>query len=90
MEPIDPRVDPSLVADGSRPVVLAEHSDTYKPLPSIRTPAGFVITRWRLTEEERAALVSGQDLFITVLAEGAICPLLPSVGPLDWTWNGKA
>jgi hypothetical protein len=53
MEIADPRVDPSLVPEGSRAVVIAEHQTEYRDLPSIRTPDGQVITRWTLTDEER-------------------------------------
>lgn len=84
MEPVDPRIDPALVPAGSRPVVVAEHQYEYKDLPSVRTPDGKVITRWTLTDEERAAIVRGDDVFLTIWSHGAINPVYLSVGPLDW------
>jgi hypothetical protein len=84
MEIVDPRVDPSLVPEGSRAVVIAEHQAEYQDLPSIRTPDGQVITRWTLTDAERAAIVRGEDIYITLLSHGAINPLFATVGPVNW------
>lgn len=94
MDIVDPRVDPSLVPDGSRAVVIAEHQDEYRDLPSVRTPAVFcegrmvtppqVITRWSLSLDERAAIVRGEDIYVTILSDGAINPLFVTVGPVDW------
>lgn len=84
MKIIDPRIDPSLVPADSRAIVIAEHQDEYQDLPSIRTPAGQVITRWELSTEERAAIAAGEDLYITIVSRRAINPLLATVGYLDW------
>lgn len=84
MEIVDPRVHPSLVPEGSRAVVIAEHQDEYRDLPSIRTPKGQVITRWSLNDAERAAIVRGEDIYITLLSHGPINPLYATVGPVNW------
>jgi hypothetical protein len=84
LEIVDPRVNPQLVPEGSRAVVIAEHQDEYRDLPSIRTPNGYVITRWSLTDEERAAVVRGEDIYITLLSHGPINPLFATVGPVNW------
>lgn len=84
MEIADPRVDPALVPDGSKAVVIAEHQDEYRDLPSIRTPDGQVITRWTLTDDERRAVASGEDIFVTLLAGGSINPFFVTVGPVNW------
>jgi dihydrofolate reductase len=84
MEIADPRVDPSLVPEGSRAVVIAEHQTEYRDLPSIRTPDGQVITRWTLTDEERLRVLGGEDIYITLLSHGAINPLFATVGPVNW------
>lgn len=84
MDPIDPRIDPAKVPAGSAAVVIAEHQNEYRDLPSVRTPNGYVITRWTLTDDERRRIANGEDLFITLLSHGRIFPLLPSVGPIDW------
>jgi hypothetical protein len=84
MESIDPKVDPALVPPQARPVLVAETQDEYHNLASIRTPAGQVITRWTFTPEERAKIAAGEDLFITILSRGQICPMSVTVGFNDW------
>jgi hypothetical protein len=95
MEIVDPRVDPSLVPLGSRAIVIAEHQDEYRDLPSIRTPAGvdaqgrlvrppYVITRWAPTDDDRAAILRGEDVYVTLLSHGPINPFFVTVGPVDW------
>jgi hypothetical protein len=84
MDIADPRVDPRLVPYGSFAVVIAEHQDEYRDLPSIRTPLGQVITRWALDEEDRAAIARGEDVYVTILSPGPIRPLFLTVGPSDW------
>jgi hypothetical protein len=80
--PVDPCVDPAMVPEGSRPILIAKDQD-YKTLPSIITPGRVVITRWELTEEERVLIVCGADLYITIWG-APIRPLLPTIGPIDW------
>lgn len=87
MNIVDPRIDPRLVPSGSRAVVFAEQQAKYLDLPSVRTPRGQVITRWALSNEERAAILRGEDIFVTLLSNGAINPLFVTVGPCDWTAN---
>lgn len=84
MNIIDPRINPADVPPLSWPVVIADQQDEYQDLPSVRTPAGQVITRWEFTPEERAAIAQGEDLYITIISRGSINPLLATVGPLDW------
>lgn len=86
MEIVDPRVHPSLVPDGSRAqVVNGPRGDEYRDLPSIYTPDGYVITRWSLSDDERAAIVRGEDIFVTLISCGLINPFFVTVGPVDWT-----
>lgn len=87
MEIADPRVDPRLVPDGSRPLVLNDAEKNYRDLPSIRTPGGQVITRWALSDQERLAVAAGEDIYVTILSVGGICPLFVTVGPVDWRAN---
>jgi hypothetical protein len=84
VEIADPRIDPSLVPDGSRAVVIAEHQAEYRDLPSVRTPGGQVITRWVPTDEERQRIAAGEDIFVTLLSHGAINPLFVTVGAVNW------
>jgi hypothetical protein len=88
MEIVDPRVNPQLVPEGSRAVVIAEHQPEYRDLPSVRTPGGQVITRWSLSDAERAAILRGEDIFVTLLSHGPITPLFVTVGPVDWREQG--
>jgi hypothetical protein len=85
MELTDPRVDPALVPAGSKAQVInGPKGDEYVDLPAIRTPNGYVITRWSLTDAERAAIVRGEDIFVTLLSRGSINPMFVTVGPVDW------
>lgn len=84
MEITDPRVDPALVPDGSVAQVVNNRQRTYRDLPSIVTPTGRVITRWTPTDEERAAVFAGADVFVTLLTAGAINPFYVTVGPVNW------
>lgn len=84
MEPIDPRVHPSLLPPGCRALVVAEQQDEYQNLPSIVTTDGRVITRWELTEAERRALLNGEDVYLTIFGV-PIRPVFLSVGPCDWS-----
>jgi hypothetical protein len=86
MEPVDPRIDPRLVPDGSRAAVVAEHQEDYVNLPSIITPAGTVISRWTLTDEERRLILEGEDIFLSCYTFGhPLQPVLLNVGPLDYS-----
>lgn len=85
MEIADPRVDPRLVPPGSKAIVIAEHQDEYRDLPSIRTPNGYVITRWSPSAEERMAILKGEDIYVTLCSFGAINPMFVTIGPVDWT-----
>lgn len=94
MNPIDPRVHPDLVPEGSKPVRIAEKQEEYITLPSIRTPAkikdgeilhpGYVITRWEPSAEERAAILRGEDIYITLVTAGSINPMFVTVGQCNW------
>lgn len=91
MKPVDPRIDPRLVPQGSRAVVIAKRQKEYTPLPCIRTPNFRVISRWEPTHEEREAIARGADLFLTVLADGPVQPVLLTVGTDDAVvfWNDE-
>lgn len=88
MDIADPRVPPELVPRGSRAIVIAEHQDEYRDLPSVRTPGGQVITRWSPSTEERAAIVRGEDIYVTLITGGGpINPMFVTVGHVDWNTN---
>jgi hypothetical protein len=56
---------------GSEPIerVLAKDQPQYIPLPMVYldTPSRPVISRWRLSEVERAAVAAGADVVLTQL-----------------------
>jgi hypothetical protein len=85
MTPVDPRVDPRLVPAGSRPKVMGELQKEFDDLPSIRTPDCQIITRWALTDEEKAAIIRGEDIYLTILSCESMQPVIMTVGPIDWT-----
>jgi hypothetical protein len=85
MEIVDPRVPPSLVPDGSQAQVInGPRGDEYRDLPSIQTPDGQIITRWALSDAERAAIVRGDDVYVTLISDGTINPFFVTVGPVNW------
>ena len=62
MQPASP-VIPGLE---DREVVYAKDQPEYLPLPSLRTKSGHVVARWALTDEERALIAEGADVFLTL------------------------
>lgn len=80
----DPRVNPVLLPEGSRAVVIADNQEEFLSLPSVRTPGGQVVTRWGLTDDERRAVFEGTPVFVTLLSPGPIAPMMVSVGPKNW------
>ena len=62
MQPASP-VIPGLE---DREVVYAKDQPEYLPLPSLRTKSGHVGARWALTDEERALIAEGADVFLTL------------------------
>jgi hypothetical protein len=85
MDIVDPRIDPALVVNGSKAAIMNGSQNQYRDLPSVRTPMGQVITRWSPTMEERAAIMRGEDIYVTLLSRGNINPFYVTVGPVDWT-----
>lgn len=94
MQPIDHDLDAltPLVPHGSRMARIAEHQPEYETLPAVVTPDGSVISRWTFTEEERARIAAGEDMYVAMLvglraAGGPLRPVTPislTVGHADW------
>ena len=73
MEPVQPVVP----GNEEFEVVYAKNDPTYPPLPVLRTEHAM-LSRWRLTDEERAYIAAGGDLFICVLHFGdKLQPIMP-------------
>jgi hypothetical protein len=84
MDPVDPRVPPRLLPGGAQAVIYAEKQPQYIPLPTVRTPQGTIVTRWSPTDAEKAAIIRGEDVYVTIMTFGQpLQPLQVSVGPLD-------
>ena len=63
--------------------IYAKDQPEYTPLPTFRTEKA-VISRWKLTEEERKHIADGGDLFICVLNFGMpLQPILPIAADAD-------
>lgn len=62
-------------AEGTRAVVFAKDQPEYLPLPALVFPDGRVLTEWRFSEEERAAIARGENLRLWVWTFGR--PLQP-------------
>ena len=82
MRPVAPRL-------GLPEVTLAEEQPEYAPI----TVAGFldedgrpgVISRWRLTDEERAQVAAGADLYLSLFTFGQpMQPVHLEVGRPGW------
>jgi hypothetical protein len=71
---------------GADEITIAEDQLEYKPLVAARyqTEDGhqMLLTRWRFTDEERARIAGGEDLYLGVMTFGQpLQPLAPQVGP---------
>lgn len=84
MDIVDPCVDPALMPEGSIPKILNTPNNDCLDLPAIITPKRAVITRWRLTDDERARLLAGEDIYLTIWGL-PIRPVHLAVGVCDWT-----
>lgn len=84
MDVVDPCVPPSLLPPGTRPIVYAEDQPQYHPLPTVRTPGGTLVTRWTPTDAEKAAIIRGEDVYVTVMTfNQPLQPLRVTIGPPD-------
>jgi hypothetical protein len=76
-------VSPVLPGAGELEQVFAasDGSDRYARLPTFRTDKA-VISRWRLSEDERRYIADGGDLFVCILNFGEpIWPIMPIAAP---------
>lgn len=71
-------VSPVLPGTEIREVVIAKDQPEYLPLPAVvldKAPGMPVMTRWRLTDEERELVKFGHDIVLTQMTFGG--PLQP-------------
>ena len=61
---------------GSEPIeiILGKDQPEYMPLPVVylNSPSVPMLSRWRLSEEERAAVAEGADIVLTQLTFGGL------------------
>lgn len=76
-------ISPVLPASGEIEVTYAKEQPEYAPLPVFRTEKG-VLSRWKLTEDERRHIARGGDLFICMMNFGGpLLPILPIAAEPD-------
>ncbi len=72
---------------GAKSVTLAVNQPEYEPLTvdlfyDTDVHSSVLISRWKLSEEERAALIAGEDIWLALSTFGsAPQPVLLQVGP---------
>lgn len=82
MRPIAPRT-------GAPEITLAEEQLQYAPLVVacyVNAQTGeleALLSRWRLTDEERAAIAAGEDVYLAIVSPRHP-PVSVMVGPGDW------
>jgi hypothetical protein len=66
-------VSPVMPGSESIEIVLGKDQPEYLPLPAVylNQPTVPMITRWRLSEVERAQIASGADIVLTQLTFGS-------------------
>lgn len=73
-------VSPIIPGSEQFEVVYAKDQPEYHPLPVLRTE-NTLVSRWRLTDQERERIAAGEDLFVCVMHFGQpLQPLLPVIG----------
>ena len=73
---------PELAADPEPTFIeIAKNQPEYRTLPALVYQDGKVLTEWRFTEEERAAIARGEDLRLWVWAHPQVCRACGVVQP---------
>ena len=82
MTPVSP------VMPGSEPIeiVLGANQPEYIPLPAVylNEVSCPMLTRWRLSDEERVAIAAGADVVMTQTYLPESIPAGPSAGGAEW------
>jgi hypothetical protein len=47
-------------------VVYARNQPEYLPLRTLKSDSGYVLSRWTLTDEQRRAVLNGDDIYLTL------------------------
>ena len=80
--PVAPRV-------GAPEVMMAQDQDQYLTvcvaLITYSDQSQAVMTRWRLSDEERALIAAGNDVYLTLMTFGQpMQPITMEIGPPEW------
>ena len=51
-------------------IIVAEHQDEYHNLPSIRLADQSILTRWKLTDEEKKIVAETGDIYLIMQTFG--------------------
>lgn len=60
--------------EGSTAVTFAKDQPQYDPLPALVFQDGAVLTEWELSEEERAAILAGENIRLWIWLHPHRCP----------------
>jgi hypothetical protein len=63
MSPVSPVIPETNLEE----VTYAKDQPEYQPLPSLRAPDGTILTRWKLTEEEKQQVLSQGYVYLLVM-----------------------
>lgn len=80
---------------GAQELIVAKDQEEYIPYPAAlyQTEEGRVVllSRWKLTEEEREQVLRGEDLYIGLMTDGApVQPMYLQIGPEGWVQESIA
>lgn len=73
---------PVVVGLEAHEITYAKDQPEYIPLPAVRSADGKIVTRWTLTDAERAAIANGADIFLFVWTHNN--PLQPVALDIDY------
>jgi hypothetical protein len=81
MQPTSPVLVPELQPEE---IVYAKDQPEYLPLPVLRSPQGVVLSRWKLSDQDRAAIAAGADILLSIWTfNRPLSPLLIEVAEVD-------
>jgi hypothetical protein len=65
-------------------IVYAKDQPEYIPLPTLRSPQGVVLSRWKLSDQDREAIANGADVLLSIWTfNQPLHPLLIEVAEVD-------
>ncbi len=47
-------------------ITYAKDHPVFDPIPTLKSPAGVLMTRWTLTDQERNLIALGADIFLSI------------------------